>query len=56
LPLAIYTYTQVPAGDELALRLSLVAVALSLAALFLSEVLVRRASRRMFGDDAHSRR
>lgn len=56
LPLAIYTYTQVPAGDESALRLSLIAVALSLAALFLSEVLVRRASRRMFGDDAHSRR
>jgi len=56
LPLAIYTYTQVPAGDEPALRLSLIAVALSLAALFLSEVLVRRASRRMFGDDAHSRR
>ena len=56
LPLAIYTYTQVPSGDEPALRLSLIAVALSLAALFLSEVLVRRASRRMFGDDAHSRR
>jgi molybdate transport system permease protein len=55
LPLAIYTYTQVPSGDEPALRLSLIAVALSLAALFLSEVLVRRASRRMFGDDAHSR-
>jgi len=54
LPLAIYTYTQVPSGDEPALRLSLIAVALSLAALFLSEVLVRRASRRMFGDDAHS--
>jgi len=56
LPLAIYTYTQVPSGDEPALRLSLIAVALSLAALFLSEVLVRRASRRVFGDDAHSRR
>jgi len=54
LPLAIYTYTQVPSGDEPALRLSLIAVALSFAALFLSEVLVRRASRRMFGDDAHS--
>jgi molybdate transport system permease protein len=56
LPLAIYTYTQVPAGDEPALRLSLIAVALSLAALFLSEVLVRHASRRIFGDDAHGRR
>jgi len=56
LPLAIYTYTQVPAGEEPALRLSLIAIALSLAALFLSEVLVRRASRRIFGDDAHDRR
>jgi molybdate transport system permease protein len=56
LPLAIYTYTQVPGGDEPALRLSLISVALSLGALFLSEVLVRRASQRIFGDDAHRRR
>jgi molybdate transport system permease protein len=55
LPLAIYTYTQVPGGDEAALRLSLLAVALSLAALFASEVMVRRATRRMMGDDADSR-
>jgi len=55
LPLAIYTYTQVPGGDEAALRLSLLAVALSLAALFISEVMVRRATRRMMGDDADSR-
>lgn len=55
LPLAIYTYTQVPAGDEAALRLSLVAVALSLAALFASEVLVRRATRRIMGDEPDSR-
>jgi molybdate transport system permease protein len=56
LPLAIYTYTQVPAGDEPALRLSLIAVLLSLAALFVSEVLVRRAARRIAGDDADGRR
>ena len=55
LPLAIYTYTQVPGGDEPALRLSLLAVALSLAALFVSEVMVRRATRRIMGDDADGR-
>jgi molybdate transport system permease protein len=55
LPLAIYTYTQVPAGDEPALRLSLIAVALSLAALFASEVLVRRATRRIMGDEPDGR-
>ena len=55
LPLAIYTYTQVPGGDEPALRLSLIAVALSLAALFASEVLVRRAMRRARGEDADGR-
>jgi molybdate transport system permease protein len=42
LPLAIYTYTQMPGGDALALRMSLFSVALSLGALALSEWLVRR--------------
>lgn len=49
LPLAIYTFTQVPSGDAAALRLSLIAVVLSLAALAASEWLTRRfepASRR----------
>ncbi len=55
LPLAIYTYTQTPAGDEAALRLSLIAVLLSLAALYVSEVLVRRATKRVMGDDADGR-
>ena len=55
LPLAIYTYTQTPAGDEAALRLSLIAVLLSLAALYVSEVLVRRAAKRVMGDDADGR-
>lgn len=55
LPLAIYTYTQTSAGDAAAMRLSIVAVLLSLAALFLSEVWVRRASRRVRGDDADGR-
>jgi molybdate transport system permease protein len=52
LPLAIYTYTQTPAGDAAAMRLSVIAVLLSLAALYLSEVLVRRAARRVMGEDA----
>lgn len=52
LPLAIYTYTQVPGGDSQALRLSLVAVVLSMAALAVSEIMVRRARRRVFDDDA----
>jgi molybdate transport system permease protein len=42
LPLAIYTATQVPGGDEQALRMSIMSVALSLAALAVSEWLVRR--------------
>jgi molybdate transport system permease protein len=55
LPLAIYTYTQVPAGDAPALRLSVIAVVLSLAALFVSEVMVRRATRRIMGDEPDGR-
>jgi len=54
LPLAIYSYTQTPSGDAMALRLSAIAIVLSLAALFVSEILVRRAVRRMRGDDADS--
>jgi molybdate transport system permease protein len=42
LPLAIYTFTQVPGGDASALRLSIVAVVLSLVALATSEWLTRR--------------
>jgi molybdate transport system permease protein len=44
LPLAIYTFTQVPNGDAQALRLSIVAVVLSMLALAASEWLTRRAS------------
>jgi molybdate transport system permease protein len=42
LPHAIYTLTQVPGADAQALRLSIVAVVLSLAALMASEWLARR--------------
>ena len=47
LPSAIYTFTQVPGGEADALKLTLVSVAVSTAALALSEVLARRVSRRM---------
>ena len=52
LPIAIYTYTQVPGGDLQALRLSIISVVLSLAVLFVSELLVRRAGRSVAGKDA----
>jgi molybdate transport system permease protein len=55
LPLAIYTLTQVPGGDEQALRLCAIAVVLSIAALLVSETLVRRASRKVLGYDAVGR-
>jgi molybdate transport system permease protein len=51
LPLAIYSYTQVPGGDAQALRLCVLSVLLSLAALLVSEFLVRRAQR---GGVAHA--
>src|SRR5258706_5159704 len=55
LPLAIYTFTQVPGGDAQALRLSIIAVILSIAALSASEWLTRR-SARMNGNDRHCHR
>src|SRR5271169_92908 len=50
LPLAIYTFTQVPGGDAQALRLSIIAVVLSIVALATSEWLTRR-SNRLQSDD-----
>jgi molybdate transport system permease protein len=47
LPSAIYTYTQVPGGDPNALRLTAIAVAISLVALMASEHLARRVGRRI---------
>jgi molybdate transport system permease protein len=49
LPTAIYTLTQVPGGDLGALRLTIVAVVIAMAALFASEVLIERATRRALG-------
>lgn len=49
IPAAIYGYTQTPGGDEGALRLAVVAVAISMAALVASEILARRWSLRGVG-------
>ena len=49
IPAAIYSYTQTPGGDAGALRLSIVAVVLSLAALIASELLNRRSTERRAG-------
>ena len=50
LPLAIYTLTQTPGGDPAALRLTAVAVVLSMLALLASEMLARQIGRRLAGD------
>lgn len=47
LPTAIYTLTQVPGGEAGALRLTLISIAVSMAALVLSEVLARGVARRL---------
>ncbi|HEV7416862.1 MAG TPA: molybdate ABC transporter permease subunit [Tianweitania sediminis] len=47
LPSAIYTFTQVPGGETGALRLTLVSIAIAMAALLASEALARRLNRRM---------
>ncbi len=49
LPSAIYTFTQVPGGDAGALRLSIVAVVVSMAALLVAEWLARRVGHRLAG-------
>jgi molybdate transport system permease protein len=47
LPSAIYTFTQVPGGEVGALRLTIVSIAIAMAALIASEVMARRISRRI---------
>src|SRR5436309_15500559 len=47
---AIYTFTQTPGGDAAASRLVLVAIAISLVALVISEWLARRAGMRFHGE------
>ncbi|WP_375458008.1 molybdate ABC transporter permease subunit [uncultured Enterovirga sp.] len=47
LPSAIYTFTQIPGGEAGALRLTLVSIAVSVAALVVSEALARGVARRL---------
>ncbi|HXJ83408.1 MAG TPA: molybdate ABC transporter permease subunit [Candidatus Methylomirabilis sp.] len=47
LPSALYTFTQVPGGESGALRLSLIAVAVSMLALLVAEIVGRRMARRL---------
>ncbi|MFT4962092.1 MAG: molybdate transport system permease protein [Paracoccaceae bacterium] len=49
LPLAIYSFLQVPGGESSALRLVAISVALAMAAVLLSEVLARRTAKRISG-------
>ena len=45
LPLALYTFTQVPGGDQMAMRITIISITLAFLALFVSEILARRATR-----------
>ena len=47
LPTLIYTFTQVPGGDAAALRLTLISLALSLAAIIASEAIAQGVNRRL---------
>jgi molybdate transport system permease protein len=47
LPVAIYTFTQIPGGDAAALRLTAVSVVISMAALLASELMIRQVARRL---------
>ena len=49
LPLAIYSLTQVPGGDAQAMRLCVLSIVISLSALVVSEIMLRRARRRAHG-------
>ena len=49
LPLAIYSFLQVPGGEGAAARLVAISIALAMAALVASEVLARRVARRVAG-------
>jgi molybdate transport system permease protein len=48
LPSAIYTFTQVPGGEAGALRLTLVSIAISMAALMVSELMARWVGRKIW--------
>ena len=48
-PSAIYAFLQVPGGENQALRLVLLSVAIAMGALLLSEIMARRIARRIGG-------
>ncbi len=50
LPLALYTATQLPGGEAIAVRLAVLSVALAMAALIGSEIMARRLNARLTGD------
>src|ERR1700746_3163638 len=50
LPSAIYTFTQVPGGEAGALRLTLVSIAISMAALLVSELMAWRVGQKMWSE------
>ena len=50
LPLALYTATQLPGGEAIAVRLAVLSVALAMAALIGSEIMARHANARLTGD------
>jgi molybdate transport system permease protein len=47
LPSAIYTLTQIPGGEAGAMRLTLISIIVSMAALLMSELLARGVARRL---------
>ena len=49
LPTAIYAFLQVPGGEASALRLVVIAIVVSMAALLLSEIVARRVAKRVAG-------
>lgn len=50
LPLALYTATQLPGGEAIAVRLAVLSVALAMAALIGSEIMARRVNARLTGE------
>ncbi len=49
LPIALYSFTQIPDGEAAAIRLVVIAIIIAFAALAASEILARRLQRRMAG-------
>jgi len=50
LPSAIYTFTQIPGGELAAMRLTLVAIAISMGALVVSEILARQVGQKLWAE------